>query len=243
MAREYPLAFYNLDNNRAQDQMAKEVKALLADRPAILGLCEALGYDLPAAEDYRLVRDTSTKSRANIAAYVKTNLEFSDKQWHDLKETWSRTNPGATGQHEPRSILEFRAGRLKVWIAHQAPKGTDNTQAAQKEGIDKLTARMAPWTRDDWEDKTQEEKSEAKAQARFVLWDANRKPNEDGPGPFSLSANIDGFIAGVQIDNAVYRGGEVKAAKDSRYAHTVNGVELCSDHHDAFLFTLVLLDE
>jgi hypothetical protein len=240
MAREFPLAFYNVQVNRDPNRVDKEIRALLARRPAVLGLCETIGYDLPCPDDYRVIRDRSNKSRANIAAYVKQNLDLSDKKWHDLKETWSRTE--TTGTHEPRSILEFRAGRLMVWVAHQPPKGTDNTQAAQMEGIDKLTARMAPWTREDWDDRTEADKAAAKDQARVVLWDSNRGPNEDGPGPEMLCNRIDGESIGAQIDNAVGRGGSVKCGKDARYLHSVDGVEMKSDHYDAFLFTAVLYD-
>lgn len=242
MAREYPLTFYNLDNNRPNETMSREVKALLGERPAVLGLCEANGYDLPGAPDYTLIRNTSKPGRANLAAYVKSNLTVSDIKWLDCEETWTKTNPGATGQHWPRSILEFRAGRLKAWVAHQPPKGTDNTKAAQKEGIDKLTARMAPWTREDWSDKTDAEKADAKDQARVLLWDANRKPTESGPGPKSLCANIDGWHSGEKIDLACWRGGETKNGKDIRYFNSAGGVKLCSDHGHAFGFTLVLVN-
>ena len=242
MSRTYPLSFYNLDNNRPNDQMAKEVRALLEWRPAVLGVCEANGYDLPGVEDYRLIRDTSKPGRANLAAWVKTNLEVSDVKWLDCEETWTKTNPGATGQHWPRSILELRAGRLKVWVAHQPPKGTDNVKASQQEGIDKLTARMAPWTRDDWEGKSEEEKQDQKRQARVILWDANRGPNEDGPGPKQLCNRMDGWSCGSKIDLASWRGGEVEAARDPAYPSSAAGVQLKSDHGHAFTCELVLAD-
>jgi hypothetical protein len=241
MAREYPLTFYNLDNNRDPDRVAKEIRALLEPRPAILGMCEATGYgNLPGVEDYQLIRDRSKPGRDNVAAYVKLNLELSAVKWLDLTETWTKTE--SPGTHWPRSILEFRAGRLMVWVHHQPPKGTDNTKRAQQEGIAKLTARMAPWTRDDWDERTQEDKQQAKAQARLVLWDANRLASETGPGPGQLAANIDGWNAGQKIDLATYRGGEAKGHEGVNYPSQVSGVELKSDHGHAYQCRLLLSD-
>jgi hypothetical protein len=234
VTRVLPLTFYNLDNNRPNDQMAREVRALLTGpRPAVLGVCEAVGYNLPGVEGWRVYRDTSTKSRANIAAYVKNNLEVTGVQWHDLAETWSRTEH--PGTHEPRSILELRAGPLQVLVHHQPPKGTDNTHDAQQEGIDKLEARMAPWTRDDWSTRPQADKDDARAQPRVVLWDANRKPGEEGPGPTMLAGRIDGVTVGHRIDGAVIRSGR---ATSIAYPERVDGCELCSDHECAFTFKI-----
>lgn len=241
MAREYPLTFYNVDNGRDPGQVAKEVRALLDPRPAILGLCET-DMDLPGVEDYRLLRDRSRPGRQNIAAYVKDNLEVSDLKWLDLTETWSRTNPQASGQHWPRSILEFRAGRLMVWVAHAPPKGTDNVAASQREHADKLVARMAPWTRDDWADRTSADKAAAKDQARVILWDANRKPGEGDHGPDSVGRSCDASHAGKKIDLSTYRGGEVKGMARAEYFSSIGGVPLKSDHGHAFRFDLLLYD-
>jgi len=244
MARDYSLAFYNLDNNRDPAQVTNELRGILTGwRPAVLGVCEA-SYDLPGVDGWRLPgRDRSRPGRENVAAYVKNNLEVTDVKWHDCHETWTRTNPGASGQHPPRSILEFRAGRLHVWIAHQPPKWTDNTQNAQMEGIDKLEARMAPWTREDWSERTQNEQDEAYEQARVVLWDANRNRNEQGPGPGMLQQRIAGWTAGGRIDCATWRGGDCKGADSIAYPTTADGVPLKSDHGSAFRFTLSLFDE
>lgn len=230
--REHRLSFYNLDNHRPPGQVADEIRAMLSMRPAVLGLCEAT-YNLVGVAGYLLLRDTSTPGRANVAAYVKTTLEVDAIQWHDLEQTWTRTNPGATGQHPPRSILEFRAGAMQVLVAHQPPKGTDNVKPSQQEGIDKLTARMAPWTRDDWTDRPADDKRDAKAQARVVIWDANRTPYESGPGPTMLASKIGGDPVGSHIDGAVIRAGRAKMV---RYPSQVDGVQLCSDHGCAFTF-------
>lgn len=234
MSRVFPLAFYNLRVGRPAGEVEAEVRAILNTwRPAVLGLCEATGYTLPGVEDFVRIRDTTTKSRANVAAYVKASLTLDKVQWHDLAETWTRTAEGATGQHEPRSLVEFRAGPLQVLVHHQPPKGTDNTKPAQQEGIDKLTARMAPWTRDDWDDRTEEDKADAKAQPRVVLWDANRRPGENGPGPDTLAHNIDGWTVGNKIDGAVIRKG---TAREVLYPGWAGDTELCSDHGCAFRF-------
>lgn len=241
MSRDYPLTFYNVDNGRAVAQVAKEIRALLDPRPAILGLCET-NMDLPGVDGYRLLRDRSKPGRENVSAYVKTNLAVSDEKWLDLTQTWTRTNPGASGQHPPRSILEFRAGRLMVWVAHAPPKGTDNVKASQGEHVDKLVARMAPWTRDDWASRTDADKQAAKAQARVILWDANRKPGEGDNGPDTLGRRADAKHTGSKIDLSTWRGGDVKGASTPTYFSSVAGVHLESDHGHAFRFTLSLVD-
>lgn len=241
MSRSFPLTFYNVDNGRDVQQVAKEIRALLDPRPAILGLCET-NMELPSVEDYRLVRDRSRPGRENLAAYVKSNLEVSDVTWLDLHETWTRTNPGQSGQHWPRSILEFRAGRLKVWVAHAPPKGTDNVKASQGEHTDKLVARMAPWTRDDWDERSDADQAAAKDQARVILWDANRKVGEGDHGPDSVGRRCDASHAGGKIDLSTYRGGEVKGKANAAYFSQVAGVKLKSDHGHAFRFDLILYD-
>jgi hypothetical protein len=237
MAREYPLTFYNLDNNRPTDQTDREIRALLDPRPAILGLCETTGADLPGVEDYRLIRDRSKPGRDNLAAYVKTNLEVDGVEWWDLEQTWGKTNPGASGQHWPRSILEFRAGRLKVSIAHAPPKGTDNVERSQGEHVDKLAARMCPWKGDNFTG----DEDDARAQARVILWDANRKPGEGDNGPDTLTRECGATNAGAKIDLATYRGGEVEGHRQVAYFSSVAGVALQSDHGHAFRFVLDLV--
>lgn len=232
-ARTYPLVFYNLDNNRDPKQVEREVRGILTGwRPAILGLCECNGYPKWGVEDYVLIVDESKPGRANLRAYVKASINRDPEKWHDCKQTWSRTNPGASGQHWPRSILEFRAGRLQVLIAHQPPKGTDNVKKSQKEGTDKLTARMAPWSRDDWAARTDDDKATAKTQARLVLWDANRRTGEGDYGPDTLTRAISGYAVNQRIDGCVYRGGT--CANITYPTKTNDGTTLKSDHKHAF---------
>lgn len=236
------MVFYNLDNNRDPYQCEKEIRAILNDaHPAVLGLCETINYpNLPGVEGYKKIRDRSKPGRDNLTAYVKSNLEVSNVQWWDLKEQWTRPKD-PPNQHWPRSILEFDCDRLCVWVAHQPPKGTDNTHDAQMEGIDKLENRMAPWKKEGYEG-TPEDKERAKNRARVLLWDANRKPEEDGPGPTMLSHRIGdpATVVGQKIDGAVYRGDEIVGHNSKQYVGKYGGVDLKSDHGTAFQFWLCL---
>ena len=110
------------------------------------------------------------------------------------------------------------------------------------EGVNKLEARMAPWSREDWDDKTDKEKAAAKDKARVLLWDSNRKAGEDGPGTDMLCGRINGNCSGAKIDNGVHRGNEVKAGTDPDYPDSASGVHLQSDHGHAFTFRLVCYD-
>lgn len=225
-ARVLVSKFYNLRVGRPQQQVAKEVRALLRYNPAVLGLCEAVGYDLPGVEGYRLTRDRSTTSRANVAVYVALALAGKET-WHDCQETWSRTEH--PGTHEPRSWIEVRVGQCQFLVGHQPPKGTDNTQAAQQEGIDLCDTRMAPWHRDDWSERTDEEKAHAKACPRVALADWNRGAKEPGPGPMALTKQVQGWTAGHYIDLAVGRGKEV-SLRSVEYQGACAGVAMKSDH-------------
>lgn len=224
------LTFYNLQVGRDRDQVARELRALLTDRPVLLGVCEATGYLLPRFRGYTLLRDTSRPSRANVAAWVREDL-YRHHRWHDLTETWTRTEH--PGTHEPRSWLEVSTGRgavgMQTLVGHQPPKGTDNTQAAQAEGIALLERRMTPWRNPGWTGNS----SLARLRTRLVLMDANRRTGEPGPGPDTLAAAIGGRVVGQGIDCAVVRNGNPGAA---RYVRAAAGVTLGSDHERAFTF-------
>jgi hypothetical protein len=214
--------FYNVRVGRDQGQVAKELRALLDSGPHILGLCEATGYDLPDVDGYAKVRDRSTKSRANVAAYVKKGQK-GDHWWHDCRETWGRTQK--PGEHEARSWIEVTVGTCQFLIGHQPPKGTDNVHDSQDEGIDLCADQMQPWKRDGWEG----DKENAKAKPRIALCDWNRQEHEDGPGPKALRERIDGKSAMDHIDGAVFRGGDVSLAWFD-YKNKVAGVTLKTDH-------------
>jgi hypothetical protein len=223
------LTFYNLQVARDRAQVVREVRALIrATRPVVLGLCEATGYQLPHLAGYTLARDRSTPSRANVAASVRDDA-YRHHRWHDLDQTWTRTEH--PGTHEPRSWLEISGGprSLQVLVGHQPPKGTDNTLEAQREGLALLERRMTPWRNPGWVGNS----SLARLRPRVVLMDANRRTGEPGPGPDTLAAAVGGQVVGRGIDCAVIRHGNPGAA---RYVRAAAGVTLGSDHERAFTF-------
>ena len=231
-ARVERVLFYNLDNNRDTAQVNKEIKALLdldsplKERPAVVGFCEAF-YSLNSYKGFTKVRNTKNKSRKNIAAYVREDLFGGDVKWHDLKETWSRTNPGATGQHEPRSYVSFLLGQMQFIVLHQPPKQVDNAKAAQKEGIDLLVSLMKP--KEDASDKQ-------RSRPRIALGDYNKRKGEPSPGPDDLAERISGANVANKIDTAVRRGDG--SIKNESYPEKIGGVTLKSDHGHAFRFDL-----
>ena len=217
----FVISAYNLDNSRPNDQMVKEVRAIAKFGDHVMCYCEAVDYDMPGIDGYVMFdRDKSKPGRENIVTYVRADLPI-DKdrsQWHDLKETWTRTNPGASGQHWPRSIQEVVIGQMQLLNLHNPPKGTDNVHDSQQESIDKLAKRMSPNPDD----------SNSKERPRIAVGDYNRKPQEDGPGPGQLASRIDGYSTGDKIDCAVRRKMGLQWVK---YLTTPNGVELKGDHH------------
>lgn len=226
------LTFYNLRVGRDGDQVARELRALLAAKPLVLGLCEGVGYDLRAVAGYELVRDRSNKSRANVAAYVAAG-HLHNVRWFDMRETWKRTEH--EGIHEPRSWIDLTVGDAQVLVGHQPPKFTNNVDKSQGEGIDFLTRRMAPWTRETWSRRSAKGQKVALLRPRVVLMDANRRHNETGPGPAELARRIDGWVVGRAIDLAVVRRA---LATDIEYVTHPNGVVLKSDHPHALTFKL-----
>lgn len=234
----FPVVFYNLEVSRPVEQVALEIRVLLGDRPAVLGLCEATGYKLPEIAGYRLLRDIATKSRANIAAYVRDDLPLRLVRWHDLEQTWSRTQHA--GIHEPRSFLEFLVGRVQVIVGHQGPRFTDNTPAVQAEGVDLVVRRMAPWLTAGWSRRSEASRAAAKQRPRVLIWDGNRTARDpDGVGPATVAHRIVGWVIGSSIDNAVVCG-DVKTAGPAEYRSEVRSVRLKSDHKRALFFTLTI---
>lgn len=219
----YEVLFYNVDNGRQLDQVTKELRALcdvdapLVDRPALLGLCETTGLNMPAIDGFKLVRDTSRQGRANISAYVRKDLFGGNVHWVDLQTTWSNTQK--PGTHWPRSYVVFKVGQMQAVVYHAAPKNADTCKKAQQEGIDSITAQMQPPDPD-------------QPRPRLALADWNRKKDEAGPGPSMLAGNIGGRVAGAKIDAGVWRG---DATLDHvEYPTKVNGVTLKSDHGHAY---------
>lgn len=230
--------FYNLDNGRPHDVVQRELDAIASTRPAFIGSCEATGYTFDPLKDLVLARDRSRASRANIAAWVREDLAGElDQRWFDCKTTWPRTD--RPGTHEPRSFQGVLVGRIPVFTAHQPPPHLGKlTEVGQREGIDVLTKAIAPWHREDWTQRAPEHRVRARERPRVLLWDANRRPGEEGPGPTLLAKQLEGRSVGHRIDGAVICG-DAKAS-DADYPERVAGVPLRSDHHRAFRFTLTV---
>lgn len=222
--RRWAVWFYNLDNHRPNEVMVREVAAILSTRPAILGFSEAVGYDMPEIDGYRLIRQAGKHvppGRENIGAYVRDDIEVTDVTWTDQTQTWSRTE--GPGTHWPRSILTFRADGILVAVVHQPPLGTDNSAAAQAEGINALLALNPD----------------------IVIGDMNRKPGSTGPGPTVLARHVGARTVGDRIDCAVvHRSRLIGRVRRVRYPVRAgrrrrHKVRLRSDHGHAFRFTLV----
>lgn len=235
--------FYNLRVGRRQARAALEIDALLTDQPEVLGLVEAIGYNLPEIPGYVLVRDTSTLSRENVAAYVREDIYHPRfTRWHDLATAWLRTE--RPGIHEPRSFLDLRAGDTQVVVYHAPPPGIRDpetreriTVAAQQEGIDAIVHVMAPWTRERWHLWRLAERMKARGRSRILLADMNRDPDAGGPGALMLAEQIDGQVIGNTIDLSVGRHVDVV---DFRNLHEVDGVDLLSDHRRALHVDLLV---
>jgi hypothetical protein len=225
------LIYYNADNNRPQKEFNDEVYALLnlseplAKRPALLVLSECVGYQINERKGFVKIRSTKNKSHKNIACYVREDVWGGGLKWHQMKETWTRTNPGASGQHEPRCYPAFKMGTMQIIGVHQPPNGTDNVKASQKEGIDLLTELMKPGP---------DANDFQKTRPRLALGDYNKRKGEGDFGPDTLAGRIDGKIHGGKIDTCVRRAQGSVSNLD--YKSKVNGTTLKSDHGHALVF-------
>lgn len=230
--------FYNLDNGRPHSVVQHELAAIASTRPAFIGACEATGYRFEPLPGLVLARDRSTPARANIASWVRRDLAgpTGEQRWLDLSTTWPRTDRG--GIHEPRSFQRRHVGRIPVFTAHQVPPHIDLTDVGHQEGVDALAGAMDPTRTSEWQERPREQQEQARQRPRVLLWDANRRPGEPGPGPSLLARQIGGRTVGHRIDGAVVRGDCKASAVD--YPDRVAGVELLSNHGHAFRFTLTV---
>lgn len=227
--------------HRGSSVVGRETEALLDDYPVILGGNEAIGYTFPKVKGYTLIRDRSRPGRANVIAYVQSG-RLESFRWHDMTSRWPKTDH--PGMHAARSWLEIRlttgeqvfVGHQPPWLPPKIPNRELIVAAGQKEGIDLLTKRMAPWLRDDWAALPDGARAHSKDRVRIALADWNRGPREDGPGPARLANTIGGWVVGSKIDAAVVRGA---TGRDARYITEANGVKLGSDHHHALTFQVV----
>lgn len=228
------IRFYNLESWRRRDTLP-EIRALLEDRPLVLGLCECLGNRLPDVHGYRIVDDRTNRSRANVAAYVRDDVPLERIEWLDLEGTWPRTE--GPGIHEARSFLLLTLGRARLVIWHQAPKGAANSWTLQLEGLNRVVRVLAPWRRKAWRKAAGRTRvALAKLRPRLVIGDGNRRKGESGPGPDMLAAQLDGTVHGPWVD-ALTTGGQVTVT-DSRKLPRVDGQPLDSDHLGAVSYTV-----
>lgn len=218
--------FYNLDNYRSDRQVELELQALADTGVKLIALCEVIGNKLPRLAGYTLVQDRSTRSRLNIALYVHDSLPLRGHRWIDLEGTWPRTK--GKGVHEARSYLVVRIGRMQLIVAHQPPKNARHARVLQQEGIDALARAMTPWRRK----RSKLVRAYGRRVPRLLVWDANRKSGEFGPGPDALAREIDGSVhGGERIDSALTRG-DIKVVVVHKTGR-VRGTKLRSDHRGA----------
>lgn len=218
--------FYNARVGRRDSTLATEVRALLGDRPLALGLVETVGYDLPTAPGYTLIRDRSTRPRANIAAYIRSDAACAWR-WVDLAETWPRTEH--PGTHEPRSILSVRVGRMQVVVGHAPPRAA--TPAARREWWQALLPILDPRQRPAWDKRGPLHRARALLRPRLLLADFNALAGHDHPSQAWLAGQIGGQVRGTRIDAAVVRQVRIDGWA---YRGAVGGVRLRSDHKHAF---------
>jgi hypothetical protein len=128
--RRLPFVFYNLgppnDPHRDPVQVGLELNALANNSaptrrrtPKVVGICEAIGHNLPELERFQQVRDRTNRPRANIALYVRDHLDL-DITWVELTRTWPRTQ--APGNHEPRANLIVTIDEWTIMVGHAPPK-------------------------------------------------------------------------------------------------------------------------
>lgn len=227
---KFPVWYYNLEVSRNAEQVARELRAILSIKPAVLGVCEAVGYRLPAFPGYRLVRDISRPGRANVAAYVATAYPIRHIRWTDLEQTWER--PKHPGIHPARSVLTMLVAGVQVTVHHQPPRFTNNEIRSQEEGNDALIEIMAPWTRATWNAKTQAQREHGRQRPRLTVEDANRTARDGGPSPAVVARAVKGRVTPeTRIDCAITTG-QIKV-DNWAIVGIVAGVRLQSDHKHA----------
>ena len=222
---------YNCDNHRNPKQVEKEIRAILANADELY-LSEAY-YRLPHVPGFDLFHDTSNRSRENIAAYIRTSYGAKLEYWIDLKETWGRTNDGASGQHEPRSYPVFSLGRMLSIPVHQPPNFTDNTADAQHEGLMALIRALKPKKGGPFR------RLFTKLRPVQAVGDFNSTKGDRNSEVAALAAAIHGEVVGIKIDCAVVANMEVSGVQYVQTVPDANGnfVKLESDHGHAFRFT------
>lgn len=222
--------FYNLRVGRNGAQVARELRAMASTKPLTIELVEALGYDLPKLDGYKLLRDTSTRGRANVAAYARDDYPVKGPWWIQCHETWDR--PKGPGRHWPREHMVYTFGRMQRIVGHVPPRyGNDNAYASQRESIVKIADRMAPWRNNEghWRQTSRTGRLYNRLRPRAATCDFNRTKGEIN-GPSMLAHLIGGKAHGERIDATVVRNVRVQSI---RAVSSVKRVALRSDHGHA----------
>lgn len=223
--------FYNAGPPSARPgrAAARDLGGLLREyRPRVLIACEVVDVDTQPHPGWSMVRSRRTAGRANLVGYVREDCELHRAWWIDHRETWTRTNPGASGKHPARSSMVLAVGEAQVLGAHQVPLGTDNTRAGQLEIVQALELVMAPWRRPRIRDAAPELSIRAmRERPRLLLWDDNTPAAVDGLGSEYLASRISGRPWGAPVDRAVARHAGVESVE---YVTHAGGHELSTDH-------------
>lgn len=201
--------FYNLDNGRPDKVINRELKQMLDLGPAVVAGAEATGFKPERHENYRLLRDTTNKSRENIIVYIRRDLKYNFIDWLDMRGTWPRTE--YKGTHEPRSFPLFVVDGILATVVHFPPNNARGADVLQAECVNALAKVRGLGT---------------------AIGDFNGRKGEKGIGPDTLAQKIGGRTIGARIDCAVVA--DRFDVSGHGYPEKINGVPLRSDHHRAF---------
>jgi hypothetical protein len=227
-------AAYNLGpaGDRPRRQGRREILAILRKRDAkgrrrkVLALFEAIDWRLPRVMPwllgYRLIRDTSTPGRANLALYVLRRLKVTDVEWIDHEREWPRVLHD--GNHPARATLFCRVEDWPTIVGHGPQAATPefwerfmSRERAQHTAVKINEARdecLSIWVR------------LLRAHDRVLLL---TDPN--GLGDDLMRAVSGMRTGGTAVEAAHVKGG----ALSWRTRAVVNGVRMLSDHKRVLL--------
>lgn len=216
-------AFYNLapagDPKRGEDFIQKELGAIANNihpdpdrrRPKVLGVCEAIHRSLPQLDRFTLIRSTENLSKANVALYVRDDLDHGDPEWVMHERTWPRPLHPAAGRHEPRATLVVEVENWTVVVSHAPQAPQDHWPAETREAV---TAARTEWV---------------KIVARLV----NR------PAPVLLLSDPNGLgddlrqrVQALEVHGTPIESAALLGARMNKFdtPETVNGIVMMSDH-------------
>lgn len=224
------VAFMNIAPSRSHQQVHRELCAI-AEGCTVVGLVEAIGYpdEILSVPGFRLIRDRSNPSRANVAALVRKGHKVRGIRWWDMRRTWPRTEHG--GRHEPRSFLTFLVDTTMVGVYHAPPAVAGDY--VQAEGIDALIQHFQPRTGSGVRARLATRRN---ARPVVIVMDSN---DHGGKTQARLAKAIGGQVVGARIDCAVVRNAVPGPAT---YASTVHGVPLLTDHVGRLAFDVTVPD-